>query len=473
MVSQELCLLGAMELDDQTPLRRGIRWRYGLIGLGLLLLAALMVSRSLAARRLSKYFDEMRKAGEPITAVDLNLWQPNVPLAGNRALAVTQAADAIARKPGRTRNDVLERTEEEGPWSAETKRTVRGFLDENRRAIEMAHALGELQYSRYIVDWSSGAATLLPYLSKAKELVQLLRLEARLHLEENHCDRAIQSLLRTFDVAQTLTHEPILISQLVRNACLHLSCLTLQRFLRVCQADEAVLSELTRAVDQAVRDTQGTLQRALIGERSIGNHSFQLSPAQLIQLSPSSSGAAPEWMFNVADTLSRMTGLRDWDQAFYLETMGKWINAASMQFPEALNEAKQISDQLSRALESKKFLYVSRMLLPSLDNAFEKFAETEARLRAARVALAIERYRLVKGGGWPETLEQLAPDFLASVPADPFDGQPIRYRRETGAYLLYSVGRDGTDQAGAIAPPTRRAGSLYDVVFKVANRTGQ
>ena len=41
------------------------------------------------------------------------------------------------------------------------------------------------------------------------------------------------------------------------------------------------------------------------------------------------------------------------------------------------------------------------------------------------------------------------PEFLAAVPLDPVDGQPLRYRRDAdGTFTLYSVGENGVDDGG-------------------------
>jgi type II secretory pathway pseudopilin PulG len=92
-----------------------------------------------------------------------------------------------------------------------------------------------------------------------------------------------------------------------------------------------------------------------------------------------------------------------------------------------------------------------------------------ASLRTAVVGLAAERYRL-QHGRWPETLEALVKDgYLDAVPADPFDGQPLRWRRVPGGHLIYSVGDDGEDNAGNIrrdtptAPGTDLGFQLWDV----------
>jgi hypothetical protein len=36
------------------------------------------------------------------------------------------------------------------------------------------------------------------------------------------------------------------------------------------------------------------------------------------------------------------------------------------------------------------------------------------------------------------------------VPTDPFDGQPMRYRRTADGIVIYAVGPDGVDNQGAL-----------------------
>jgi hypothetical protein len=58
-------------------------------------------------------------------------------------------------------------------------------------------------------------------------------------------------------------------------------------------------------------------------------------------------------------------------------------------------------------------------ILPGLtDNAL-------FRPRALRVRIAIYRWQLQHPGAWPATLQELVPDFLTAVPADPWNGRPL------------------------------------------------
>jgi hypothetical protein len=90
------------------------------------------------------------------------------------------------------------------------------------------------------------------------------------------------------------------------------------------------------------------------------------------------------------------------------------------------------------------------MTFPAIANAVKRFAIAQVSVDLARVACALERYRLAHGE-YPETLDALAPQFIEKLPHDIIGGQPLHYRRtEGGKFLLYSVGWNEKDDGGQI-----------------------
>jgi hypothetical protein len=51
---------------------------------------------------------------------------------------------------------------------------------------------------------------------------------------------------------------------------------------------------------------------------------------------------------------------------------------------------------------------------------------------------------------FPKSLEALVPEFLPTVPTDPWSGKPLRYAAATGT--VWSLGPNGTDEGGAPEP---------------------
>lgn len=90
----------------------------------------------------------------------------------------------------------------------------------------------------------------------------------------------------------------------------------------------------------------------------------------------------------------------------------------------------------------------------SLQPAYENLSIQQlAENRLLQIEYALRIYKL-EHGDWPETLVQLTPEIIPSVPADPFtaDGKPLRYRKESDEYVLWSVGQNGVNDEGQ-APP--------------------
>ena len=80
-------------------------------------------------------------------------------------------------------------------------------------------------------------------------------------------------------------------------------------------------------------------------------------------------------------------------------------------------------------------------VMPDWNGFAMKVARGEFGLSAAKVVVAAELYRR-KTGHRPESLDALVPEFLPSVPTDPFDhGAALKYDAERG--IVWTVGADG------------------------------
>jgi hypothetical protein len=93
-----------------------------------------------------------------------------------------------------------------------------------------------------------------------------------------------------------------------------------------------------------------------------------------------------------------------------------------------------------------------------LETFFGGYTRAGANMRLAHadheatlVCLALQAYRR-DHGNYPESLGALPPRYIASIPEDPYDGKPMKYRRtDTGDdFVLYSIASDFKDDGSAV-----------------------
>jgi hypothetical protein len=91
------------------------------------------------------------------------------------------------------------------------------------------------------------------------------------------------------------------------------------------------------------------------------------------------------------------------------------------------------------------YAILSSVAIPNCAKAIMVCARNQTLVGEAIIACALERYRLGQNQ-YPDSLEELAPRFVAKLPMDVTKGQPFRYRRtEDGRFSLFCRGWNETD----------------------------
>jgi hypothetical protein len=265
-------------------------------------------------------------------------------------------------------------------------------------------------------------------------------------------DGPVQDLTERVEVMtrlhQLIEDQPTLISALVAVACDSLLCDTLERTLALDAVSREDLQPLSDSL--ADRRPHESIKWGLLGERA----TFIQTGQQLLSGKLSGLGGVP------------FAGIPVLNAVFYLDIAygvghhNRIITAVAD--PKKLLEATRTVEQKMKTAPS--WALFTKILMPSVTRAVEMSMQSEAQLRAARIGLSIERYRLEKGA-FPGQLTELVPAYLRELPPDPFDGQPMRYRRTDEGVVVYSVGVDRKDDAGLAPVKQRRDQS--DVVFRV------
>jgi hypothetical protein len=92
--------------------------------------------------------------------------------------------------------------------------------------------------------------------------------------------------------------------------------------------------------------------------------------------------------------------------------------------------------------------FLAYIFMPRYAKAEKRVLATEAWIRQARLAIALERFRRAHGS-FPDRLDAVVPQYLPAVLADPMDGATMRYAKDSpNRFRLWSVGTNRQDDGG-------------------------
>ncbi len=420
--------------------RRRLRISHVLIillvaGFGFFVYYRLSLKSKLGAR-----IDALAAAGYPVTCAELDKWYTIPENVENAAYTLMDAfsyykqwdKDKSESLPIVGQAELPPRTE---PLPAEMKILIAEYIADNNETLELLHEGAAIEHCRYPIDLSAGFETKLPPLSEIRKAVFLLKLEAILHTENGDGESAVRSTKSSFGIARSLAKEPIVISQLVRLACQSFAVTTIEYCINRIELKDEQLVELIECVHKSERISD--ISCAFVGERCNGISFFKAPES----VNPDLINGIP---FRPALELFEAAGLVDVDAIIYLDIMEEYIK--SLQLPS--RKRQDAVRTIDAKLRSKSKIHILlHSLMPALSRITTIDLRNIAQLHTARVALAIERYRLA-AGKLPDILANLVPAYLDSVPTDPFDGNELRYRKLEPGFVVYSIGEDLSDDGG-------------------------
>jgi hypothetical protein len=440
---------------------------FGLITILILsLLLGLVLWRLTLAHDVHVRLAAIRTAGLPTNWKELNDYYPPVPDNENAALVATQAFALLRDFTDSRSNDLrnFQIPPRGQPLTSDQKELLTKYVGMNSTAlIKMREAL-KLPKSRYPVDFRLGVEFQIPHLAPLKQLGKIAVFEGLLELESGHTTAADTSIKTILETGRTLDDEPETTSWLIRKNLIDRAVKLLERRLNLSTGTGSELASL--ALDFTLAEKTNLLTRTLIADRARAIPYFRLTWAQMKRMSEA-SGDTDTSNLPASDhqpMLFWISGSADRDLRFYLDVMETNIAIISLLPPRSY--AILAKDDL---VEIERHHYkISSMFLPELSGSVDLDAAYLAGCRLAQTALAIERSRLSENR-WPESLDELVPEFISAVPMDPFDGHPLRYRRLTKGYLVYSVAPDHQDNGGRERPATAEHDDKtpYDMTFTV------
>ena len=286
------------------------------------------------------------------------------------------------------------------------------------------------------------------YMRGCMGIVKLFKLRAQARLHAGDSEGAAQDIDTVLRIADHLHEEPSLIMSLVANSLIATSMQPVWEGLGAHTFSDADLAVISAAMSRI--DFDKAYSRAMRGERIF---SIDLTEVQL----DTDGGIFPKELdfgpLGVVDLrMGRFLSTLAPD-GFYYQILALQAEFVQEHFVEAglniesYDELQKIVDQGS----PKKTLsgeYVWRLMRGSYTAVPRKALQVRAEVENARIALALERFRL-KGGSYPGRLAELVPAYLDKVPPDPITNGERIYRVKTdGTPVVYSVGLNRKDDGG-------------------------
>jgi hypothetical protein len=394
----------------------------------------------------------MVRSSIPATVNDKELQFPRASIpAGSNAFDVLQAAASHLWWPEK-QGDKLANLVSDTNWDDTLAGTV---LASNREALagwDAAAKLPDFQVPE------SNFNDLVPYLPDWKKLAQVAVVRENFLLHNGQDKEAFDQIMQHVQLGQQMQngHGP-LIDYLVGAAVRSMGLIQMQRRVGKTHLNPDQLKDYIRQLGSAPDEEAAAFANTIKAE-----YQFQVKMLDAMRHGKITNSDPSDYHPHP----SRLLPLFNFSQtkALFAEEELKLVKAA----PHHFNEAK-LPDVDSRPSLAAIFLsgngvgqILYYMTMPAIIPSLATKSKGDTQLQATRIILALRAYQLTHGN-LPSDLNALVPEFLDAVPADDFDGQPLRYAPDRK--IVYSVGQNLKDDGGKDSRPGPSNRPL-DLVYK-------
>lgn len=347
------------------------------------------------------------------------------------------------------------------PIPDEDRVAIEHFLAINRPKLERIEKLmrdpGEPCFPRDFSD----VPLAFQLFNQLRSAQKLLELAIELAVRDGDVTTALRHLQTQLRLANALRHQLGSTDFLIRVAITGVALSNTRKLLQHRQLNDEQLAQLQATVAEITLHPQ--LYHAMLDERGLAFKGFHVALPR---------NAEGHELLAVADSSRDAGGIRrPHDCALMLEFMNRACAASQLPLPQALPAIEQIDDEIETLLNDERAItrwkyWVTRLYFENFRSLLpmtQAVTRVETELALVNTRLGVQRY-LLKHNQPPATVEALAPDFLTAVPVDPFDGQPLRYRADADRLVIYSVGYNRADDAGATDPLNHTALDMAEVV---------
>ena len=344
------------------------------------------------------------------------------------------------------------------------------LLARHAATLDLIRRAADRDTCRFQRDWTRPSFDmLLPELQSLRNVARLLVLAARREAADGNAANALRDVARIQRIGRHAASEPILISNLVGIAIDTMALETLTQVLPTLRKSDLVTLDAPEIRDLITAPP--AFASHLYGEEAFGLSIFadlsddQLGVTNLVDLLGNGQPQSSSLRVPPLSLLYRVFFLPA-DLAGYRSIMTQYQAAASRTEPYP-DLTKRI-DAIETQTRDRSPGMLSSMIVPALGAVFKAQTRSIANHRAATALVAATKERL-ETGAVPETFDELAAQLVPPASRDPFTAdQPLVMKRTDDALVVYSVGPDGEDDGGPVAPAADKVEGNDDVGLRLA-----
>lgn len=401
-------------------------------------------------------------------AMVLALLPPRVPDRENAALVYEEAfallvpSDTTSAFWKKIESDVASRRGFSATAFDPHDKNLHAFLQTQERGLALLRKAAAMRACAFQYDYSLQDGLLLPELQRLRRGSMLLAYDAVSKAADGNRAGAMEDVAAIFGIARQIDF-PILLSMLTAIAIEKTGARALEGVLAFVPAGPEDRAHLSLNDAYSYRRS---LQRACQTEEVIlGLPCFAMtatpeSARDILSVSLNDVGRSRIPFFLLFELPAYRVFLLSDDLAAYRQVMKETDELASRPYYESAKGW----EELNRSFRTKRRgLLTFSVAYAFVNELAVAAAEGDAAHQLARLALAMTAFR-TRNGKYANQLADLVPDFLPSMPLDPFSGQPFRMKRSGNAILLYSMGRDLKNDGGVPEHSEKHDG---DLVFRL------
>jgi len=452
-----------------------------------------LLSTQVFASPLDEELQKLKQAGIPTTTEELNL--PEIPDSENGALVYKEAfklVDNLVQKYHEEWNYMPYNGIVAGGWEKTPEEWKEKIIDLIIHNPEFAkvYQLLEKASSMKCRFYKEGVDALNSY-AQLRTVARMLAEKAKIEADYGDFNKSLTASLTGLKAAKSLSNEPSVVAQLTRMAIDSIALGELQKNINKKEAEPGLYLLLVKEMEAERR--QNISHFGLRGEylefwipvssnfRKLAGKSFEFTDEDKKELEekflfPPEDKTADRMIENEKKLrefykeIYLKSGCKNVDdflkeqELFFLKNLTKALLFFQKPYWETREELKNIAVEIEKASKGKAFLTYN-IPFASLARTYLQEARSDALFGAAELGLANRIYRQ-KHGKFADSLNQLTPEILPSIPLDPFTGKDYIYRIKNKGFIVYSVADNLKDDGGIPQFSEQGKKGDFDIVWE-------